>query len=173
MAVQVLARPVVAHRCSRIGVSGRDLHVAEIDPRVEHRGDECVSQHVWMHAGQSDAGICGEVVKPPGGGVSVHAGAAPVEQQCPDCSIASSSIDGPAHRRWQWDKDDLAALASDSENAVAMLFAEVVNVGSNGLKDPRAEQAEQAHQREVERAARLPSCGQHCLELQVGQSERR
>ena len=72
-----------------------------------------------------------------------------------------------------WDKDDVAALASDSENAVAMLFAEIVNVGSNGLKDPQAEQAEQAHQREVERAARLPSCGQHCLELQVGQSERR
>ncbi len=127
---------------------------------------------MW-NAGQPDAGIDGEVVKPPGGGVSVHAGAATVEQQCPGCSVASGSIDGAADRWRQRNEDDLADLAADPENAVAMLFSEVVNVGADGLEDPQPEQAEQAHQREVERAARLPGGGQHRLELQVRQSERR
>jgi hypothetical protein len=123
--------------------------------------------------GQSDAGIGGEVAKPPGGGVPVHASAAPIEQQCPGCSVTSGSIDGAADRWRQRNEDDLATLAADPENAVTMLFSEVVNVGADGLEDPRPEQAEQAHQREIQGAARLPGGGQHCLELQVGQSERR
>ena len=35
MAVQVLAGPVVPHRGSRVGVSGSDLHVAQVGAGVE------------------------------------------------------------------------------------------------------------------------------------------
>jgi len=38
---------------------------------------------------------------------------------------------------------------------VAVLLTQVVDVGAYGLEDPQTEQAEQAHEREVERVARL------------------
>ena len=123
--------------------------------------------------GSRDAGVGGEVAKPPRGGMPIHGAAAPVEQQCPGCSVASGSIDGAADRWRKRNEDDLAALAADPENAVAMFFSEVVNVGADGLEDPQPEQTQQAHQREVERSGGLPGGGEHCLELQVGQSESR
>ncbi len=50
MAVEVLAGAVVAHGCSRVGVAGGDLHVAEADAGVEHGRDEGVAQHVRVHS---------------------------------------------------------------------------------------------------------------------------
>ena len=52
MSVEVLAGPVVAHGRARIGVTGSDLDIAQVDAGVQHRGDERVPQHVWMHPGQ-------------------------------------------------------------------------------------------------------------------------
>lgn len=46
MAVEVLARPVVAHGCARVGVPGGDLHISKIHAGVEPRGDEGMPQHV-------------------------------------------------------------------------------------------------------------------------------
>ena len=51
MAVEVLAGSVVAHGGARVGVTGGDLDVAEVDAGVEHRGDEGVAEHVWVHPG--------------------------------------------------------------------------------------------------------------------------
>jgi len=44
---------------------------------------------------------------------------------------------------------------------------------SSGLEDPQTEQAEQAHEREVERVARLSGRVEHRLELEVRQPKRR
>ena len=40
MSVEVLAGPVVAHGGPWVGVAGGDLHIAQVDTGVEHRGDE-------------------------------------------------------------------------------------------------------------------------------------
>lgn len=61
MPVEVLAGAVVAHRGAGVGVPGGDLDVAEVDAGIEHRGDEGVAQHVWMHAWQLHPGVISEV----------------------------------------------------------------------------------------------------------------
>lgn len=45
MAVEVLARPVVSHRGSGVGVAGRDLHIAQVDAGVEHGGGKCAGAY--------------------------------------------------------------------------------------------------------------------------------
>ena len=54
-----------------------------------------------------------------------------------------------------------------------MLFAKVGDVGSGGLEDPKAEQAEHGHQRDVIRVRRLAGGGEQRLELQVGEPGRK
>ena len=46
MSVKAAAGPVIAHRGARIGMRGGFLDVAERNPGVQRRGDECVSQGV-------------------------------------------------------------------------------------------------------------------------------
>ena len=46
MAVEVLARTVVAHGGAGVGVAGGDLDVTQVDASIEHGGHERVSQHV-------------------------------------------------------------------------------------------------------------------------------
>jgi hypothetical protein len=55
---------------------------------------------------------------------------------------------------------------------VAVLLAQVCDIGTGGLEDPQPEQAEHRYQREVTLAGRFAGGCQHCLELQVGESER-
>ena len=80
----------------------------------------------------------------------IHPSVLAVQQQWSGETFRRGAINYLAHRRRPRDKDDLAALASD---AVAMLFAEVPDVGADGLEDPQAQQPQQAHQREVGRVA--------------------
>jgi hypothetical protein len=46
VAVEVLTGAVVAHRCPRVSVAGRDLHVSQVDAGVEHGRDERVAEHM-------------------------------------------------------------------------------------------------------------------------------
>ena len=55
---------------------------------------------------------------------------------------------------------------------MAVLLAEVADVGAGGFEDPQAEQPEQGDQREVTRIRRFPGCGEQGLELQVGEPQR-
>ena len=48
MAVEVLARSVVAHRGARVGVTGGDLDIPQVDACIEHGGDERMPEHVRM-----------------------------------------------------------------------------------------------------------------------------
>jgi hypothetical protein len=54
-----------------------------------------------------------------------------------------------------------------------MFFAEVVDASSGGFEDPQPEQPEHRYQREVARVRGLPGRGKQCLELEVGESQRR
>ena len=86
--------------------------------------------------------------------------------------LGARAVDGTADRGWQRNQDDLAALASHPKDPMPVFLAQVVDVGADGLEDPQPEQAKQAHQREVARAARLSGRGENRLELQVCQPER-
>ena len=80
MAVQVLAGPVIPHSGARVGVTGRDLDIPEVDASIEHGRDEGMAGHVRVCPGDLNAGGFGEVAQAAGGCVPVHTGAAAVEQ---------------------------------------------------------------------------------------------
>ena len=96
-----------------------------------------------------------------------------VQQDRPGGPVADGAVDGAADRGRQRDEDDLVALAAHAQDAVAVLLAEVVDVGAGGLEDPQPEQAEHGDEREVVAVGRVPGGGEQRLELQVGQSEGR
>jgi len=56
---------------------------------------------------------------------------------------------------------------------VTVLFAEVFNVASGGLKDRQAEESQYRDQREVASVSRVLSGGEQRLELQMRQSQGR
>jgi hypothetical protein len=58
--VKVLACPVVPHGGAGVGVPRCDLHVAQVDPGVEHGGDKGVPEHVRVHPWQPHACDAGE-----------------------------------------------------------------------------------------------------------------
>jgi hypothetical protein len=134
--VEVLAGPVVAHGGSRIGVAGGDLHVAQADAGVEHGGDEGVAQHVRVHPGHPDPGDSGEVFESAGGRVPVHPRAVDVAQDRTALAAVDGSVDGSGYRRRERDENDLAAFADHAQDAVAVFFAEVADVGAAGFEDP-------------------------------------
>jgi hypothetical protein len=59
VAVEVVASAVIAHGGARIGVTGGDLGVAEVDAGVEHRRDERVPEHA-----QPEGGDCVGTLRP-------------------------------------------------------------------------------------------------------------
>jgi hypothetical protein len=81
--------------------------------------------------------------------VAVHPGAAAVEQDRPSGAVAGGLVDGPADGWWQWQQDDLGALAAHAQDPVAVLVAEVVDVCSGGFEDAQAEEPEHGDQREI------------------------
>jgi hypothetical protein len=81
------------------------------------------------------------------------------------------TVHGPGNRGRERDEDDLAALAADAKDAVAVFLAEVADVGAAGFEDPQPEQAEHGDQREVVRVGRLPCAGDQGFELEVAQPE--
>src|SRR5690349_357293 len=91
-----------------------------------------------MRPGDLDAGGFSEPVQAAGSGVAVYPGAAVVQQDRPAVPEAYGLVDGPADRPWQRDQDDLGALAAHAQNPVAVLLAEVGDVGAGGFQDPQA-----------------------------------
>ncbi|MGM0386171.1 MAG: hypothetical protein ACQERF_09360 [Actinomycetota bacterium] len=64
----------------------------------------------------------------------VHAGAPHGAQDRPVGTAGDGAFDGPLDSGWQWGQDDLAALASHSQHAVAVLFSEVGDVRTAGFE---------------------------------------
>jgi hypothetical protein len=149
--VQVLAGSVITHCRAWVGVAGGNLDVAQVDSSVEHGRDECVAKHVRMSLGCLYAGSFGEPPQAACGRVPVHPGAAGVEQDRSAGARAYCLVDGPADGWRQWDEDDFGAFAAHAQHPVAVLFAEVGDVGAGGFEDPQAEQPEHGHEGEVAR----------------------
>jgi hypothetical protein len=88
----------------------------------------------------------GELPEAAGGCVPVHPHATGVEQDWPCGPAADGAVDRAADcRRQQGDEDDLGPFAAHREHAVAMLLAEVGDVGPGdrpkgvGGQEPRRE----------------------------------
>jgi hypothetical protein len=96
-----------------------------------------VPEHVRVCPGDPDTGLGGEPPEPSGGGVPVHPGAAASARDRPADPGADGAVDRPADRWRQRDQDDLGALAADPQDPVAVLFAEVADVGSDGFEGPQ------------------------------------
>ena len=65
----------------------------------------------------------------------VHAGPARLSRIGPTVAVVDGAVDGPPDRGRQRDEHDLVALAVHAQDAVAVLLAEVVDVGSGGFED--------------------------------------
>jgi hypothetical protein len=77
------------------------------------------------------------------GAVAVHPLAVSSQEDRAGESFADCQVDRPGRAWRQWDSHDLAALAQDSEGAVAPLHAESLDVGAERLRDPQAVQGEE------------------------------
>jgi len=77
-----------------------------------------MAQHVRVRSGGSHTGSAGEAAQAPGGGVAVHPGTAPVEQDRPAGTSAGCPVDGPPDRWRQRDQRDLGAFAAHAQHPV-------------------------------------------------------
>jgi hypothetical protein len=132
-------------------MAGCDLDIPEVDASIEHGRHEGVAEHMRVGSANLDPRGAGELMQAAGRGVPVHPGAAAVEQDRAPRPGPGRPVDGPADGGRQRDQDNLGAFAADAQHPVAVLFAEVADIGAGGLEDPQAEQAEHGHQREVVR----------------------
>ncbi|HZO68790.1 MAG TPA: hypothetical protein VFB74_27670 [Kribbellaceae bacterium] len=73
--------------------------------------------------------------------MAVHAGAEGVAQDLPVGAAVDGAVDRLGHCWWLRDEDDLAALAPDPQDTVAVLLAEVDDGGPARTEDPQPEQA--------------------------------
>lgn len=126
-----------------------------------------------MHSRHPDPGGGGQVFKPAGGRVPVHPRPVGVAEDRTTVTAVDRSVEGPGHRWWQRDEDDLAALAAYPQDPVAVFLTDVGDVGSASFEDPKPEQAEHRDQGEVVAVGGLPGGGDQGLELQVSQAEGR
>jgi len=154
-------------------VPGGDLHIPQVDTGVKHRRHERVAEHVRMCAADAYACRSGHVAQPAGRSVPVHPASAGVQQDRAAGPVTYCPVDGPADRGWQRHQDDLASLAADPQNPMAMFLAQVGDVGAGCLEDPQSEQAEHRHEGEIVGVRRFAGGGQHGLELQVRESKGR
>jgi hypothetical protein len=98
-----------------------------------------VAKHMRVRLGCLYAGSFGKPPQAAGGRVAVHPAAAGVEQDRPAGMRAYCLVDGPADGWRQGDQDDFGAFSAHAQHSVAVLFAEVGDVGGGGLEDPQPE----------------------------------
>jgi hypothetical protein len=72
-----------------------------------------------------------------------------IEQDRPCGPAADGVIDRGTDRWRQGDQDDLGSFAAHPEHAVAMLLAQVGDVGAGGFEDAQAEESEHRDEGEV------------------------
>lgn len=111
---------------------------------------------------------CGQVPKSSAGCVPVHPCATAVQQDRAVYPIGDGAIDRPPDRGWQRDEGDAVVLADDPQDAVAVFFTEVGDLGAGSFADAQAEEPEHGDQGEVIGVRGLAGGGQECFELQVG-----
>jgi hypothetical protein len=112
-----------------------DLDVAEVDLGVEHGGDVGVAEHVWVHSGELHAGVVGQVPESAGGGVPVHPAAPQIPQHRPGLAFADGAVDGAPRPPAAAARGRPCCPADHPQDAVAVLLADVGDVGGAGFED--------------------------------------
>ena len=105
-----------------------------------------------MHPRHPNSAEHGETSRAAGGRVAVHPGATPVAEQWP-----VPARERAVHRRREGGEDDLAAVAADPDDPVAVRLAEIFDVSAGGFEDPQREQAQQAKGAKRQQAADDPA----------------
>ncbi len=103
----------------------------------------------------------------------VHPGAAGFEQHRPGGASVDGPVDGAADRGRQRYQDDPGPFADNPQDAVAVFFAEVGDIGSGRFEDAQPQQAKHGHQSEVVAVRRFAASGEHRFELQMGEPQGR
>lgn len=86
----------------RVGVTGGDLDIPEVDADIEHGRDEGMTEHMRVGPGDPDSRRIDELVQAACGGMPVHPCTAAVEQD----RSAHAGSDRPADGWRQRDQDD-------------------------------------------------------------------
>jgi hypothetical protein len=89
-----------------------------------------------MHPSDAYAGDVLQLAKATGCGVALHPSSFTVAQDRAFNSSRDSAVDRAGDSGWHWHEYDLGALAEDAGDAVAVFFAEVVDVQPGGFHDP-------------------------------------
>jgi hypothetical protein len=143
--VERLAAPVVAHRRARVGVRCGLLDIAQRYPGVEGGGDEGVAQAVRGDP-LGDPHSPGQPLHCSVGGGAVHSPSFGVDEDRPDRSFADVQVKGAGGARCQRDGEVLAALADDSQRAMATIHVQVADVGAERFGDAQPIQRQQDDQ---------------------------
>ena len=96
--VEGLAAPVVAHRRSRVGVTGRFLDITMRYASIQGGGDEGVTQRVRPDP-LADLGSAGDAPHDPTGRVTVQSLAVGVDEDRPAEMFADRQVDRPGQGR--------------------------------------------------------------------------
>lgn len=155
-----------------VGVASCDLDVGKVDAGVEHRGHECVAQHVRVHAGRRDVGRLGKCLQAAGGRVTIHPPGVAVEEDRSGSATGDRLVDGTTDSRWRRQQGGLVAVAVHGEDAVTASFAERLHVGTGRLEHAQSKQSEHRDKGEVAAVGGVAAGGEDGLELQVTETER-
>ncbi|MFI5959725.1 hypothetical protein [Cryptosporangium sp. NPDC051539] len=94
-----------------------------------------MAEHVRVHPWHPDPGGRREVFEPAGCCVPVHPVVTSVAQDRSGGSFVGGAVELSPDGGWEWNEDDLASFASDSQDTVAPL-SEIGDVGSGRFEDP-------------------------------------
>jgi hypothetical protein len=143
--VKRLAAPVITHRRSRVGVTGRFLDVAQRYAGIQGRGDERVPQGVRPDP-LADLSSAGDAPHDPPRGVAVQPLPSGIDEDRSVEPFTHGEIDGPGDLRGQRHRDQLAALAQHGQGAVPAFLAQRFDVGADRLGHPQPVLRQQRHQ---------------------------
>ncbi len=87
-----------------------------------------MAEHMRVWPGDADPSGFGEPPQAASGGVTVHPGAAAVDQDGAASAGTDRAVDSPPDRWRQWYQDDLGPFAAHAKYPVTVLFAEISDV---------------------------------------------
>lgn len=172
MALEVVAISVVATGRAGIRVARGVLYVTERDVLVERQRDEGVAKRVRVERGQADLGtkalddlarvLAGHPAT--GGRQEDRTGGACGAGRCDRLADVGVQRNGTGLR--------VLALDADAQDGLALLLAEVLDIGLDDLTDPKTKMEQQQDEREVARSG-VPGGTNELTGPRLAQPERR
>ena len=144
-------------------MAGCFLDVAERDARVESGGDEHMPPGVRTDS-LVDPGPSGDTAHNPGSAVTIETATPTVAEARTAAVFTDGEIYSPCGSRGERDRDGLAALAVDDEDAVSSLEAELFDVSADRFRDAQPVQREERDQSVIAGSGQAGG-DEHCPDL--------